>query len=119
MQPAAHASESRRLLERAQREFDAGDLPVGAELLWGSTTQAILAIAVARGWPIESHRAFKDAIMKISREQQADHWHSDFDNAEQLHVYFYHHNLPADEISHHRQRTELLIRRLLRLFSQM
>ena len=119
MQPAAHAQEFRRLLERAQREFDAGDAPVAAELLWGATTHAILAIAVARNWPIDSHRSFKSAIMEISHEQQADHWHSDFDNAEQLHVHFYHHNLPPDEIAHHHQRTELLIRRLLGLFDQM
>lgn len=119
MLPAAHAQESRRLLERAQREFDAGDVPVAAELLWGATTQAILAIAVAKDWPVDSHRSFKAAIMQISEESDEDHWHSDFDNAEQLHVHFYHHNLPPDEIPHQRQRTELLIRRLLRLFSQM
>lgn len=119
MQPAAHARESRRLLERAQREFVAEDLPVAAELLWGATTHAILAIAVARGWPIDSHRSFKAAIMQISDERGEDYWHSDFDNAEQLHVHFYHHNLAPDELAHQRRRTELLIRRLLRLFASM
>lgn len=118
MQSAEHAQESRRLVERAQREFDAGDLPIASELLWGAAAHAIMSVAVARDWPIDSHGSFKAAIMRISTEQRADHWHSDFDNAENLHAHFYHHNLPPDEIAHQRQRTELLISRLLRLTPQ-
>ena len=52
-------------------------------------------------------------------EHAEDYWHSDFDNAEQLHVHFYHHNLTPDELAHQRRRAELLILRLLRLFASM
>ena len=118
MLPAEHILESRRLMTRAQDEFAAGDMPVSCELLWGAVAHATIAVAMARQWPADSHGAFKAAIMRISRERREDYWHSDFDSAENLHKYFYHRHLPADELAHRRRRAEMLLFRLLGLLNE-
>ena len=52
-------------LAQSDREFGAGDRRQGSEKLYGAATQAVIAAAKQRGWQYRSHRATKNAVIRL------------------------------------------------------
>ena len=57
-------------LAQSDREFDAGDHRQGSEKLYGAATQVVIAAAKQRGWQYRSHRATKNAVIRLESEYQ-------------------------------------------------
>ena len=111
-----HARVARELQNRAAPGFynDAQiDRMVASELLWGAVTHGIMAIATERGWPKNSHGAFRNTIKRLGDEYDDPALVTFFDSAEKLHENFYHNNLNAREMARRREQAERLIPRLL------
>ena len=116
MLPAEHAQYSRELLNRASGEFDGSaqlDQMIASELLWGAVAHVIMAIATERGWPKDSHGAFRNTIKRLGNEYDDPALVTFFDSAEKLHENFYHNNLNARERARRREQAQRLIPRLL------
>ena len=63
-----HVQTAHEFLEKAEVEFDAGDILQGSEKLWGAATHAIMANAQLRGWSFGSHRAMaRTAVERLGR----------------------------------------------------
>ncbi len=116
MLPAEHSEASRDLQERARLGFGGAgrlDRMIASEMLWGSVAQAIIAVAVARDWPRESHGAFRNAIRLLANQYDDPRLLTFFDSAEKLHQNFYHSNLNAIEVAMRSEQAERLVPRLL------
>ncbi len=85
-----HAQTAREFLEASDQEFLVGDILQGAEKLWGAAAHAVMAIAIERGWPHNSHRALKNAVSQISAELEDPSIEMAFGLAEKFHRHFYH-----------------------------
>ena len=86
---------------------------VASELLWGAVAQSIIAVATERGWPSNSHGAFRSAVKLLATQHDDPRLMTFFDSAEKLHKNFYHNNLNASETARRREQAERLIPRLL------
>ena len=94
-------------LDEADREFALGDIRQASEKLWGAASDAIIAVALERGWRYHSHRDIKNAMQRLIAEQDDDILQSGFTIAEKFHVNFYHdlmedHELDRDRPAAHR-----------------
>ena len=69
LNPAAeYGATARKFLEDSSRELIARDYRQASEKLWGAASQAVMAVAVQRGWDYESHRSMKNAAMRLSEK---------------------------------------------------
>lgn len=97
-----HAELSSQLLEHARIELQGGDTIQAAEKAWGAVAHFVKAIAVARGWPNETHRHL------LSNARRLLHLTPDSDlnmvrlsAVRQLHHNFYEDHLdPTDVLVH-------------------
>ena len=85
---AEHISLSRDFLNRAETALSTGDAVVGAELLWGATAHALIAVALQQGLPYDSHGAFKNVASRQLDDPGLPEWLSEFNIAEQFHKHF-------------------------------
>lgn len=85
-----HAKTAREFLEASDREFLEGDILQGAEKLWGAAAHAVMAVAIERDWPHNSHQALKRAVSRISAELEDPYLETSFATAEKFHRHFYH-----------------------------
>lgn len=86
---------------------------VASELLWGAVAQAIIAAAAQRGWPSNSHGAFRSAVKLLATQYDDPRLVTYFDSAEKLHEHFYHGNLNPGEVARRREQAQRLISRIL------
>lgn len=77
-------------LAASAREFAAGDVAQGSEKLWGAASQAVIAVALQRGWRYGSHRDLKISVERLASEQNDSSIASGFAVAEKFHANFYH-----------------------------
>ena len=77
-------------LAASEREFAAGDVAQGSEKLWGAASQAVIAVALQRGWRHGSHRDLKISVERLASEQNDSSIASGFAVAEKFHANFYH-----------------------------
>ena len=77
-------------LEDAEREFAEGDNMQASEKLWGAATQAVMAMAVERGWPYGYHTALRIAVRRIAEESSDRSIRTGFGFAEKFHANFCH-----------------------------
>ena len=92
-----HVQTAQDFLVASEREFLEGDVLQGAEKLWGATAHAVMAIAVKRGWPHNSHQALKRAASKIANELEDPSLEMGFGLAEKFHRHFYHDSMEEFE----------------------
>ena len=85
-------------LAQADREFDAGDRRQGSEKLYGAATQVVIAAAKQRGWQYRSHRATKNAVIRLESEYQDPLLIAGFLAAEKFHKNFFHDEMEDYEI---------------------
>ena len=87
---------SRDLLTKAQQALADGDLIQASEKGWGAAAQAVKAVAQARGWRHDSHRALFETVARLARETGDPDISTLFATAQALHTNFYEHWLPQD-----------------------
>ena len=56
-------------LDDSDREFAAGDVLQASEKLWGAASHAVIAVAESRNWNHGSHRALKNAVIRLDAER--------------------------------------------------
>ena len=56
-------------LDDSDREFAAGDILQASEKLWGAASHAVIAVAESRNWNHGSHRALKNAVIRLDAER--------------------------------------------------
>ena len=113
-----HAATAREFLEAADREFAADDLVQGSEKLWGAAAHAVIAVAMRRGWDHRSHRSLKNAVTRLSQEQEyPEMLLAGFLAAEKFHRNFYHDDMEDFERDADRPVVELFVQRVLALAS--
>ena len=110
-----HAQTARDFLAASDREFAAGDHLQGSEKLYGAATQAVIAICQQRGWRRHSHRAMKQAVTEIAREQGELLIVSGFSTAERFHANFFHDYMEDYDIAAERPAVHHFVNRLLGL----
>ena len=108
-----HAQTAREFLEASDQEFLVGDILQGAEKLWGAAAHAVMAIAIERGWPHNSHRALKNAVSQISAELEDPSIEMAFGLAEKFHRHFYHDSMEDWERDADRPLVKEFVRRVL------
>ena len=81
-------------------------------------TVPIIAVATERGWPNNSHGAFRSAVKLLATRYDDPRLMTFFDSAEKLHGNFYHSNLTGIQIGKRREQAERLISLLLGLFGE-
>ena len=86
-----HRDISAQFLERAEDEFEQGDLLQASEKMWGAVAHCVNEIAIANGWPVGSHRLLiENANNLLSRDEgNAVKWRRLLAVAEALHSNFY------------------------------
>ena len=110
-----HAQTARDFLAASDREFAAGDHLQGSEKLYGAATQAVIAICQQRGWRRHSHRAMKQAVTEIAREQGDQLIAGGFSAAERFHANFFHDYMEDYEREADRPTVHHFVARLLGL----
>ena len=106
---------ARDFLVASDREFARGDHLQGSEKLYGAATQVIIAICQQRGWRYKSHRAMKQAVSEIAREQGEPLIVGGFSAAERFHENFFHANMEDYDIETERPVVHHFVARLLTL----
>ena len=110
-----HAQTARDFLAASDREFAAGDRRQGSEKLYGAATQAVIAICQQRGWRRHTHRAMKQAVVEIAREQGEPLIVGGFSTAERFHANFCHDHMEDYGIAAERPTVHHFVARLLAL----
>ena len=94
MSPAEHRQTALDFLAVSDEEFERGDVLQGAEKLWGAAAHAVMSVAQERGWPHESHRSLKNAVIQLSENYEDPLSQqgvlAGFLAAEKFHRHFYH-----------------------------
>ena len=65
---AERVAQASKSLDKAEAEFAMGDTRQAAEKLDGAAVQAIIAASRQRGWDYQSHRANKNAALRLANE---------------------------------------------------
>ena len=67
-----HRETAREFLEESEREFAAGETPQSLEKMWGAASHAIIAAAMQRDLPHESHANLREAVRQLAAESGDD-----------------------------------------------
>ena len=110
-----HAAKALEFLAQSDAEFAEGDRLQASEKLWGAATHAIIAVAQQRGWRHGSHRALKEAAMKLSYERDDTGIRRGFAVAEKFHSNFYHDHMGDFELDANRPEVHDFVHQVLAL----
>ncbi|MDE2843992.1 MAG: PaREP1/PaREP8 domain-containing protein [Chloroflexota bacterium] len=110
-----HVHTAQEFLEKAEAEFEAGDILQGSEKLWGAATHAIMANAQLRGWNFGSHRAMGEAVDRLAEEYADESLEPGFAVAEKCHANYYHDFMEDYELTRARAIVPRFVNRLLAL----
>ena len=105
-------------LAQSDSEFDAGDRRQGSEKLYGAATQVVIAAARQRGWQYRSHRAAKNAVIRLESEYQDPLIIAGFLAAEKFHKNFCHDEMEDYEIVADRPIVHRFVNRLVTLVNE-
>lgn len=103
---------SQNLMARSDDEFNnGGDTMIAAELLWGAVAQQLLAAGTLQQPPnqISNHSFYGHMATELEAQDPSKQWQSEFAAADQLHRYFYHRNLKANELTSRRAAAKCLV----------
>ena len=84
-----HIEASRRLLQQAGRELDAGDVLQASKKGWGAAAHTVKAIAEQRGWLHERHGHLFRVARRVADELEQPRIRDLFRYASSLHTNFY------------------------------
>ena len=115
---AERTAQALEFMTQAEFEFAVGDTRQGAEKLYGAAVQAIIAASRQRGWDFESHRANKNAAIRLATEYDDPFLSAGFATAEKLHIHFHHGDMEDYQLAGDRLTVRLYVDRLLRLVEE-
>ena len=95
---ARYARMSRKLLQQAEAELNAGDTQQASEKVWGAAAQSIKSLAESRGWNHQHHGLLRDAINELRQTHHRPDLILLYDSANFLHNNFYEHEYRPDEV---------------------
>ena len=84
-----HHKQSVHYLENAYKFIDAGDAEKASEFLWGSMAQAVKAVALSKGIPLEKHGEIWNYVTSLTKELEDKSIYDVFLHANSLHKNFY------------------------------
>jgi hypothetical protein len=94
-----HRTQSVHYFKNALRYIEMGDSEKASELLWGSMSQALKAVAANRGMRLKSHKDIRNYAMEVTRAMRDDSiWHA-FTTAQSLHSNFYETGLMLEDVA--------------------
>ena len=96
--PHRYEEISRRLLEQARQELDAGDILQASEKVWGATAHYIKAVAQEKGWNHHFHNHIRDAANYIGFAYNRRDLLLVFRSLEALHGNFYEHQTLESDV---------------------
>ena len=115
---AERAAQAQEFLSQADAEFALGDTRQGAEKLYGAAVQAVIAASLQRGWDHQSHRANKNASIRLDTEYDDPFLSAGFTAAQRLHIHFHHGDMEDYEIAGDRRAVRKYVNRMLRLIEE-
>ncbi len=89
--PHRYEEISRRLLEQARQELDAGDILQASEKIWGATAHYLKAVAQERGWNHHAHNHLRDVAGYIGFAHDRQDLRILFQGLENMHINYYEH----------------------------
>ncbi len=111
-----HGRTALEFLVASDKEFEAGDHLQASEKLWGAATHAVMAAAIDRKWKeYRTHRAMKNAVVRLAREAEDPFLEGGFAAAEKFHKNFYHDEMEDFEVENDRPIVHLFVNRVLSL----
>ena len=108
-----HSQTALDFLTASDEEFAAGDHLQASEKLWGAASHAVMAVADQRCWECRSHRAMKNAVVRIGEEVDDIFFAASFGLAEKFHKNFYHDEMEDFEIEADRPAVHAFVHRML------
>ena len=109
----AHLFETRdQYRENADKAVAAGEFRKASELLWGSITQELKALAATYGIVISSHRQFFEFLRQLASEVKDIQLYLEFVELNALHKNFYDETIPSDVFPEYYRRSMDYIGRL-------
>ena len=115
MQVQDHVQTALDFLNASDREFAAGDNMQASEKLWGAASHAVIAVAEDRNWDHGSHRALKNAVVRLAVEQDDPLIETRFAFAEKFHINFYYNTMEDWEIERDRPHVHEFVHRVIGL----
>ena len=93
-----YVAQSKHSLDNAGVYMRKGDAAKSGEFLWGSTAEAVKAVAASNGIIFHSHKRLKSYALELARELQDKSIADAFDKAEYLHFNFYESELGLEDV---------------------
>ena len=110
-----YINNAREFLEASEREFANGDHRQGAEKLYGSACQVVIAASIRNGWDCDTHRATKNNTQRLANQHNDPFLIDGFTIAETFHRHFFHNSKEDYEINIDRPRVHAYVDRMLEL----
>ncbi len=107
-----------KFLDQAEAEFAMDDTRQAAEKLYGAAVQAIIAASHQRDWDYQSHRANKNAALRLADEYDDPFLTTGFTTAEKLHIHFHHGDTEDYQITADRYGVRRYVERMVNLVGE-
>ncbi len=116
-QALKYRDQSDHYFANALRLLDAGEAEKAGELLWGSLSQALKAVAADNGRELRSHDDIRAYALELTRKMEDEGiWYA-FVTAQYLHSRFYETGLNIEDVKIGAETIEQARRKLLALIS--
>jgi hypothetical protein len=115
---AERVAQALEFLDQAEAEFAVGDTRQAAEKLYGAAVQAIIAASRQRGWDYQSHRANKNAALRLAREYDDPSLTTGFATAEKLHIHFHHGDMEDYQLTADRYGVRRYVEHMVKLVAE-
>ncbi len=115
---AERVAQALEFLDQAEAEFATGDTRQAAEKLYGAAVQAVIAASRQRGWDYQSHRANKNAALRLADEYDDPFLTAGFTTAEKLHIHFHHGDMEDYQITADRYGVRRYVERMVKLVEE-
>ena len=113
-----HILVAQTLLDESDDEFAADKMLKASEVLWGAVAHALIAIALSRGQPYDSHGALRRVASQLPGVPSQVPGKSEFGRAEELHNNFYHGQLTRSDLERIRPLVRIFVERILMVAAQ-
>lgn len=107
-----HTGLALKMLEDAQREIEAGDLPQGGEKLWGATSQALRAYCESHGLPHGRYHR-RQAVLDLAEGLGNPSIRMAFGIAQACHGNFYNDSIEQEDMETYLPDIRELVRTIL------
>ncbi len=108
-----HTDLALKMLEDAQREIEAGDLPQGGEKLWGATSQALRAYCESHGLPHGRYHHRRRAVLDLAEGLGNPSIRMAFGIAQACHGNFYNDSIEQEDMETYLPDIRELVRTIL------